>query len=87
MTPRRALSLRDVATIFGTLAVTVRETESPAAEPRQPRRDTDLIDWDIPLHPKRPDPSLLPGGLCRRCGGCAGVDGQDGCTCRTGDAR
>ena len=43
------------------------------------------IDLHIPA--KRPTPSLLPGGLCRRCGGCAGVDGQDGCTCRTGDAR
>jgi len=77
-----------LAALFGSLAVTVRETEPAVADgPRRPSPDKDLIDWDIPLHPKRPDPSLLPGGLCRRCGGCAGVDGQDGCTCRTGDTR
>lgn len=70
MTPRRVLSLRDVAAIFGTKA-----TEICAAR-----------DAYLPLPAKRPDPSLLPGGLCRRCGGCAGVDGQDGCTCQGGEA-
>lgn len=73
MTPRRILSLHGIATLC-VAAARSGEPEpdaGPAPAPRPP------FYWSAP--------TLLPGGLCRRCGGCAGVAGQDGCTCPRGE--